>query len=202
MRIIGITGGVGAGKSTVLKLLEDMTSCMVIRTDEVAKETTMPQGAAYRPIVELLGRDILAPDLTIDRKKMADIIFSDESLCASVNGIIHPLTMDAVNRRLCEAQAEGQYDFAFIEAALLIEAGYQNVCEEFWYVYVPKEERIRRLMADRGYTREKCLAIMDNQLSDEEFRKNCRRIIDNSGDSLAVKKRLEAVLRDYSAEKG
>ena len=79
MRIIGITGGVGAGKSTVLKLLEDMTSCMVIRTDEVAKETTMPQGAAYRPIVELLGRDILAPDLTIDRKKMADIILSDES---------------------------------------------------------------------------------------------------------------------------
>lgn len=202
MRIIGITGGVGAGKSTVLKLLEDMTSCMVIRTDEVAKETTMPQGAAYRPIVELLGRDILAPDLTIDRKKMAELIFSDESLCTAVNSIIHPLTMETVKQKISKAQAAQKYDFAFIEAALLIEAGYQTVCEEFWYVYVPKEERIRRLMADRGYTREKCLAIMDNQLSDEEFRKNCRRIIDNSGDSLAVKKRLEAVLKDYSAEKG
>ncbi|MGN1187021.1 MAG: dephospho-CoA kinase [Lachnospiraceae bacterium] len=202
MRIIGITGGVGAGKSTVLKLLEDMTRCIVIRTDEVAKETTMLQGAAYKPIVELLGRDILAPDLTIDRKKMAERIFSDEELCAKVNGIIHPLTMDAVKQRICEAQAEEQYDFAFIEAALLIEAGYQTVCEEFWYVYVPKEERIRRLMADRGYTRDKCLAIMDNQLSDEEFRKNCRRIIDNSADSLDTKKQLEALIKDYSVEEG
>lgn len=200
MRIIGITGGVGSGKSTVLKLLEDMTSCIVIRTDEVAKETTMPRGAAYQPVVELLGRDILAPDLTIDRKKMAELIFSDESLCNAVNGIIHPLTMEAVKERICKAQADGGYEFIFIEAALLIEAGYQAVCEEFWYVYVPKEERIRRLMADRGYTRDKCLAIMGNQLSDEEFRKNCRRIIDNSGDSSEVKKQLEAILKDYSAE--
>lgn len=199
MRIIGITGGVGAGKSTVLKLLEDMTRCMVIRTDEVAKETAMPQGAAYKPIVELLGGDILAPDMTIDRRKMAELIFSDEGLCAKVNGIIHPLTMDAVKQRIREARAEGQYDFAFIEAALLIEAGYQAVCEEFWYVYAPMEERIRRLMAGRGYTRDKCLAIMDNQLSDEEFRKNCRRIIDNSADGIAAKKQLEAIIKDYSA---
>lgn len=197
MRIIGVTGGVGAGKSTVLKLLENMTRCIVIRTDEVAKATTMPGGAAYKPIVELLGEDILEADLTIDRKRMADIIFSDENLCAKVNSIIHPLTMDGVRHILSMADATGEYDFAFIEAALLIEAGYQSICEEFWYIYVPKEERIKRLMKDRGYSRKKCLAIMGNQLSDEEFRKNCRRVIDNSKDSRYTLTQLEAVIRDY-----
>lgn len=75
MRIIGVTGGVGAGKSTVLKMLEDMVSCIVIRTDEVAKETTLPGGEAYKDIVKLLGTDILQADGCIDRKKMAARIF-------------------------------------------------------------------------------------------------------------------------------
>ena len=123
MRIIGVTGGVGAGKSTVLKMLEDMVSCIVIRTDEVAKETTMPGGEAYKDIVKLLGTDILQADGCIDRKKMAARIFSDNVLCAKVDEIIHPLTRQEVIRRLKEASGEGKYDYAFIEAALLIDSG-------------------------------------------------------------------------------
>ena len=110
MRIIGVTGGVGAGKSTVLKMLEDMVSCIVIRTDEVAKETTMPGGEAYKDIVKLLGTDILQEDGCIDRKKMAARIFSDNVLCAKVDEIIHPLTRQEVIRRLKEASGEGKYD--------------------------------------------------------------------------------------------
>ena len=194
MRIIGVTGGVGAGKSTVLKMLEELTKCIVIRTDEVAKETTQPGGAAYAQIVKLLGDDILQSDGCIDRKKMASIIFSDEKLCEKVDVVIHPLTRSEVVRQLREAYDAGKYDYAFIEAALLIEAGYDSICEEFWYIYVPDEERIKRLMADRGYSREKCISIMNNQLPDEEFRKHCRYVIDNSHDSNNTKKQLERIL--------
>lgn len=194
MRIIGVTGGVGAGKSTVLKMLEELTKCIVIRTDEVAKETTLPGGAAYSQIVKLLGDDILQSDGCIDRKKMASIIFSDEKLCEKVDAIIHPLTRSEVVRRLKAANDAGVYEYAFIEAALLIEAGYDSICEEFWYIYVPDEERIKRLMADRGYSREKCISIMNNQLPGEEFRKHCRYVIDNSKDSNNTKKQLERIL--------
>ena len=194
MRIIGVTGGVGAGKSTVLRMLEELTSCIVIRTDEVAKETALPGGEAYEQIVALLGKDILMEDKSIDRRKMAARIFTDEELCARVNAVIHPLTRKEVERRLAEAENAGVYEYAFIEAALLIEAGYDSICEEFWYVYVPDEERISRLMADRGYSREKCISIMGNQLSDEEFRKHCRYVIDNSYDGDTTKKQLRRIL--------
>lgn len=194
MRIIGVTGGVGAGKSTVLKMLEELTSCMVIRTDEVAKETTKPDGAAYGQIVKLLGKDILQDDGCIDKRRMAAKIFSDEKLREEVDAVIHPLTRKEVERRLSEAKAAGVYKYAFIEAALLIEAGYDSICEEFWYIYVPNEERIKRLMADRGYSREKCISIMNNQLPDEEFRKHCKYVIDNSDDSDITKKQLERLL--------
>lgn len=194
MRTIGVTGGVGAGKSTVLNMLEEMTSCIVIRTDEVAKETTVPGGEAYEQIVELLGKEVLTEDKSIDRRKMAARIFSDEELCARVNAVIHPLTKREVERRLRRAAEAGIYDYAFVEAALLIEAGYDDICEEFWYVYVPDEERIKRLMADRGYSREKCISIMDNQLSDGQFREHCRYVIDNSCDGDNTKKQLERIL--------
>ncbi len=195
MRIIGVTGGVGAGKSTVLGILGELTSCVVIRTDEVAKDTIKPDGAAYGRIVELLGNDILQEDGCIDRKKMAALIFSDDKLCEKVNAVIHPLTRQEVVRRLEEAKNAGIYEYAFIEAALLIEAGYDSICEEFWYIYVPDEERIKRLMADRGYSREKCISIMNNQLPDEEFRKHCKYVIDNSQDSNTTKKQLEKILQ-------
>lgn len=194
MRVIGVTGGVGAGKSTVLKMLEEMVSCIVIRTDEVAKETTVPGGAAYEPVISLLGTGVLDESGCIDRKKMAAMIFSDDGLCAQVNNIIHPLTKKEVIRRVKAASDEGKYEYVFIEAALLIEAGYDDICEEFWYIYVPDEKRIDRLMSDRGYSREKCISIMNNQLPDEEFRKHCRYVIDNSADGDMTRKQLEKLL--------
>ena len=104
-----------------------------------------------------------------------------------------------VKKKIAEAEKKGIYEYVFVEAALLIEAGYDSICEEFWYVYVPEEERIKRLMSNRGYSRKKCLDIMANQLSDEEFRKHCRYVIDNSSDSQTLIGRLEAVLKEIKS---
>jgi dephospho-CoA kinase len=200
MRVIGVTGGVGAGKSTVLDALSGLTSCIIIRTDDVAKQTIAPDGVAYKQVVGLLGKEVLGDDgIVIDRKKMAAVIFADRELCAKVDSVIHPLTMLEVKKKIAEAEKKGIYEYVFVEAALLIEAGYDSICEEFWYVYVPEEERIKRLMSSRGYSRKKCLDIMANQLSDEEFRKHCRYVIDNSSDSQTLIGRLEAVLKEIKS---
>ena len=106
---------------------------------------------------------------------------------------------EKVKKKIAEAEKKGIYEYVFVEAALLIEAGYDSICEEFWYVYVPEEERIKRLMSSRGYSRKKCLDIMANQLSDEEFRKHCRYVIDNSSDSQTLIGRLEAVLKEIKS---
>lgn len=194
MKIIGITGGVGSGKSTVLTLLQEMTKCVIIMADDVAKQTTAVGGAAYEPVVALLGRDILEADGSIDRRKMAAAIFTDEARRRQVNEIIHPVTKDMIKRLLAAAQRSGEYDYAFVEAALLIEAGYQDVCSEFWYIYVPADIRIRRLMESRGYTEQKCRDIMANQLPEEEFFRHCAVTVDNSGTPEETRRRLEELL--------
>lgn len=180
MRIIGITGGVGAGKSTVLALLKELTSCVIIMADDVAKTTTMPGGPAYEGVVKVLGEAVLDADGSINRGRMANIIFNDEAKKLAVEAIIHPVTKRLIKTMIKDAADKGIYEYAFVEAALLIEDNYDEICEEFWYVYVPEKERIARLIESRNYSEEKCRDIMANQLSDEQFREHCAFVIDNS----------------------
>ncbi len=190
MRIIGITGGVGAGKSTVLALLKELTSCVIIMADDVAKTTTLPGGPAYKAVVKVLGEHVLDADGTINKGRMADIIFNDEAKKLAVEDVIHPVTKRLIKSMLKEADNKGIYEYAFVEAALLIEDNYNEICEEFWYVYVPEKERIKRLMENRNYSEEKCRDIMANQLSDKQFRKHCAFTIDNSKNTEYTKSQL------------
>ena len=180
-RIIGITGGVGAGKSTILNYIQKHLSCRIIYSDELAKELCVRGEVCFDPLIKLLGKEIIGPDGEIDKKLMASRIYSDEDLRLSVNGIIHP----AVYKRICEiADSErkaGKIRFLFIEAALLIECGYGDFVDEMWYVYASEEARRERLKASRGYSDEKIDGILASQLSDASFRENSDFVIDNSG---------------------
>lgn len=182
MKIIGITGGVGSGKSALLKEIEKQTSCLVIYSDDAAKETEKPGGLSYDAIVELLGEDILDENGLIVNQKMAQKIFSDASLLAKVNAIIHPAVKSYIRRRIREEIERGEVRFFIIEAALLIEEHYDEICDELWYVYAPEKVRRERLKSSRGYSDEKITKMLHSQLSDEAFRKGCNRVIDNSAD--------------------
>lgn len=192
MKVIGITGGVGAGKSTVMDILKELCDCVIIKADDVAKSTIIPGGPAYKKIVCLLGKDILSDDGYIDRLKMSEIIFSDKNLCEQVNNIIHPvakqLIIDEIKRQPQSREA------VFVEAALLIESGYTDLCDEVWYIHAPKDIRFNRLIKSRGYSVEKCESIIANQLSEEEFRKHSDVVIDNSNEYGNVKKQLEELM--------
>ncbi|MGN0425131.1 MAG: dephospho-CoA kinase [Acetatifactor sp.] len=192
---IGITGGVGAGKSEILSFIRRHYRCEIYLADEVAHEVKKPGTDCFRELVSLLGREILAAGGEIDKKKMADKIFSDRELLSKVNEIVHPAVKQYLLDRLALARAGQSCELFFVEAALLIEGGYRELVDELWYVYARREVRASRLAETRGYSPEKIRAIMDSQLSEEDFRRNCDFVIDNSGNltdsTEQIKKRLE-----------
>ena len=197
MKIIGITGGIGGGKSTILNFISSHYIAEIYYADEIARELELPGTIVYDRLVSLFGNDILENDFdhAIDKKKFAHAIYSDKESLDKANMIIHPAVENYLNEKMRAAVKQHETELFFVEAALLIENGYNDIVDEMWYIYADDETRIKRLMEDRGYTRKKAISIMESQLSDKDFRDNSDVIIDNSGkleDALEqVKARLE-----------
>ena len=181
LRFIGITGGVGAGKSAVLQYIRQHYKCEIYLADEVAHLVKEPGTECYGRLVELLGEEILAADGQINKSAMADKIFADEELLEQVNAIVHPAVREYLLQHYEAAKENPEVELFFVEAALLIEAGYKELVDELWYVYARRDIREMRLRYSRGYSEERIANIIENQLTDEEFRMHCDFVIDNSG---------------------
>ena len=194
MKLIGITGGVGAGKTMVLGLLKELCRCRVLLADEVGNEVKLPGQPCYERLVQLLGRQVLAEDGTIDKKKMAGLIFSDPALLDRVNGIIHPEVKRYILEQVEEERRKGEADYFFLEAALLIECGYEAILDELWYIHAAGPVRMARLKESRGYSEKKIRQIFESQLSETEFRAHCSVVIENNGDLQETRRQLEAAL--------
>ena len=183
MKVIGITGGVGSGKSLILNYIKSHYNCEIIMADDLAKDLCKKGELCYKPLVKLLGTDVLDKDGEINKSVMAQKIFSNDNLRIGVNNIIHPGVKKYILKRIAYLRRKRTKDFLFIEAALLIEDGYKDIVDELWYIYTDEAVRRNRLKESRGYSDEKIDSIMASQLSEEEFRLNCDFEIDNSGDS-------------------
>ena len=196
MRFIGITGGVGAGKSFVLSCLAESCNCRIVLADDVGNEVKMPGQPCYDRIVELLGKEVLAEDGHINRQKMAAMIFSDEKLLKKVNEIIHPAVKAYILKEVKKEREAGEKDYFFLEAALLIEDGYDKLLDEMWYVHADREVRRARLKASRGYSDEKIDNIFASQLTEEVFRSYASVVIENNGEQEETRRQiLEALNR-------
>lgn len=195
--IIGITGGVGAGKSLVLDYIGEKYNCRIIYSDDVANDIKQKGYPAYDELVKLLGSGILKKNGEIDKKKMADAIFGDEEKLSKVNNILHPAVNTFIINIIDEERYKNELDFVFVEAALLIENGYDTVTDELWYVYADEETRRQRLKDSRSYSDEKISDIFSNQLKDEEFRSHCDFVIDNSGDFEDTRSQIDKKLGDW-----
>ncbi len=178
--IIGITGGIGAGKSEVLKYLGSKYNCRVIYSDQVANDIKKKGYPAYDELVSLLGKGILGEDGEIDKTRMASAIFNNKDTLESVNNILHPAVNTFIINIIDEERSKGQLDFVFVEAALLIENGYKRIVDEMWYVYASEDVRRVRLKESRGYWDQKIDDIFKSQLDDKSFRENADFVIDNS----------------------
>ncbi len=193
MKIIGVTGGVGAGKSTVLEILREEYGAGILMADEIGRELMEPGGACFAQVRDAFGEGVIKQDGTLDRRKIASVVFQDQTALKRLNGIIHPAVRKETEKRLQDLETSGT-DIAVIETAILFEAGYEDICDVVWYVYADEETRIQRLMEGRGYGRDKCREIMANQMLDNEFRKRSDAVIDNSGSREDTKEQIASSL--------
>ena len=177
MKIIGLTGGVGAGKTQILEYLNDKYGASVCQADEVAKHLQRKGTEVFKAH---FGSEILEKNGELDREKLADIVFADRQELAALNAIVHPAVKEEIRKRIAGEERKNTNLF-ILEAALLIEDHYDEICDELWYVYVKAQIRRKRLIYARGYQPEKIEEIMAAQLSKEMYLKHCDRVIDNNG---------------------
>lgn len=179
--MIGITGGVGSGKSEVLNYLKDRYEAVIMEADKTGHRLLSENKEVIADVIKLFGRDILNERGEIDREKLGRVCFENSEKLEALNQVIHPAVKKAFLLEVKEAERQNK-KFFIIEAALLIECGYKDDLDSLWYIYCDREVRIERLIKNRGYSKEKCENIMGNQVNEAVFRKHCDVIIDNSKD--------------------
>lgn len=194
MKVIGLTGGVGAGKSTVLAYIEKICSAVVIQADQAGHLVMAPGERCYEPMIALFGKQIIKKDKTIDRRMVSDVVFGDERMRQKLNALLHPAIREYILEKIGEERKKGK-ELVVVEAALLLEDHYDDFCDKIWWVYAEKEVRITRLMESRGYTREKAENIMIRQASDSFFRQHADFIVKNNGDLEETYRQVEEGIR-------
>ena len=180
MKTIGLTGGIGAGKSTVSQILAELGAC-VIDADKVGHDIYLPGKEAWQQVTAAFGRDILAPDQTIDRKKLGALVFGSDEARKKLNGIVHPLMFQDIDRRIKAKRAEGFTKPIIIEAAVLIEANWLPLADEVWLIVTNKTAVIDRVAIQRGMVAKDTEARIASQLSNSERQKYAQVVIENDG---------------------
>jgi dephospho-CoA kinase len=196
--IIGLTGGIGAGKSVVGGMLREL-GAHVIDTDKVGHRVYEPDSAGWRQLVDAFGKDILAPDRTIDRKRLGALVFTDEARRRTLNGIVHPLIFQEIMREIGERRAAGFTGHVVLEAPILVEAKGTGMVDRIWVVVASRALIEDRLLRSRDLSPEEIRARMRAQLDDAERRKHADLVIENDGDLAALRARVEAAWQTLAA---
>lgn len=195
MKVIGITGGAGSGKSEVLKILKNEFNAHVIIADDVARHLSEKGQICYNNIIAEFGTDVLGEDGEIDRPKLASIVFNDEVKLQKLNKLTHPFVRLAIESDIKDQKQKKTASCIVVEAALLIESGYTTMCDEVWFVYTDAAIRRQRMKETRGYTDAKVDSVMANQLDEATFREKSDRIITNNSTLDEVRDQLSRIFQ-------
>ena len=198
MIIIGVTGGMGAGKSRVLAHLEEKWNARTIRLDDISRELLTRNGLCYEETIHIFGERIVKPDGNLDRALIAKMIFEDSQLRDRLNNLVHPAVKAQV-RWIAEEMRQLDAGILVVEAALLIEGGYRELCDELWYIYADEDIRRERLRESRGYTDERINGTFATQLTDEVFRSRVDFVVDNSGSFEDTARAIDSHLKEILA---
>ena len=189
MFVIGLTGGIGSGKSTVSDMLR-AKGAAVVHADLVGHEVYRPGTAVWEEVVAAFGRDVLTADREIDRRKLGSIVFADPEARRRLNAMTHPPMRRVMAERLDDLRRQG-VRVAVLEAALLIEAGWVDLADEVWLTLVRPAEAVQRLMARSGLSREEAEARIAAQLSDQERLEHADVVIDTDCSLAEVARRVD-----------
>jgi dephospho-CoA kinase len=187
--IIGLTGGIGSGKSTVAAMLAER-GAHVIDADRIGHDVYLPGTAGWDQVVAAFGREVVAPDGTIDRGVLGPRVFGDPEALRTLNRIVHPLIGQEMQARIAAAPiAEGIP--VVIEAALLLDAGWRQVVDVVWVVMTPRAAVIDRVSAQRGMAPADIEARIAAQTTDEQRRRLADVVIENAGDLDALRETID-----------
>jgi len=191
--VVGLTGGIGSGKSTVATMLEEM-GADVIDADRVGHEIYRPGTEGFTRVVEAFGPEIVGADGHVDRRVLGAKVFADPAELARLNAIVHPLIVAALQARLAAERAAPRTTPIVVEAAIMMEAGWAFF-DEIWVVSVSPETAIARVVASRGLTREDVEKRIAAQMPIAERRRRADRVIENDGTPEALRASVEAAWR-------
>ena len=195
MKVIGITGGVGAGKTQILEYLNNKYGATICQADAVGKKLQKKGTECFDAIVAHFGTEILDAKGELDREKLADIDFSDKVELSVLNSIVHPAVKEEIYKKIAKEERKNTNLF-ILESAILIEDHYEEICDELWYIYVEDSIRKKRLIYARGYDSKKVDDIIAAQLPKSMFMKHCDRVIDNSNTFEETKIQLDKIVAD------
>ena len=199
---VGLTGGIATGKTTVAAILREL-GCRVLEADKIAHQMIAPDGAAYDKVVKEFGSGILTPEGLVDRRKLGAIVFCDPARLARLNAIVHPPVLEEQSRQLAAIEKADAHAIAVVEAALLIEAGFDRELDLLIVTWCTPEQQIARLTAvgkGRGLTIDQAKQRIAAQMPIEEKRSRADEVIDCSGtlehtraQAIALFARLKAI---------
>jgi dephospho-CoA kinase len=192
MLTIGLTGGIGTGKSAVIQILGEL-GALVMDADKVAHTTYAPGAPAYDPVIEAFGTGIVTPEGTIDRKKLGPLVFGNPAQLKKLESIVWPATRDAIRANVLKLRREGATSPIIIEAAILIEANWTALFDEIWLVRAPHQSVLERIERQRGLKPAETEARIRAQLPDSEREKHATLIIDNNGTLEQLRAQLEKI---------
>ena len=200
MKVIGLTGGTGSGKSTVAAYLEKK-GCIIIDADKISRDLTKPGGEALEPIRRRFGADVFFEDGSLDRKKLGGIVLSDDAKLRSLEEITTDIVIKKILEKVEHLKKNGFNGTVILDAPLLFECGMKDCTDENWLVTCDLENRIQRLIDRDGISRQSILDRMANQLSDEQKRMMADRVIENSGSLTELYSRIDRFIERARDEK-
>jgi dephospho-CoA kinase len=191
MIVIGITGGIASGKSTVSRMLSEL-GAVVIDADKVGHEAFCPHTEAWRKVVAAFGKAILGQNEEIDRSKLAQLVFNDPKALKRLNRIMHPLMHEIVRQKI-EALRNQGVEVVVLEATLLIEAKWTDLVDQVWVTITPEAAVVNRLVSQKKFTEEQAMARIKSQTPIAQRAKNADVVIENDSDMNSLRKKVEAL---------
>ncbi len=189
MFVLGLTGGIGTGKSQVGKILAGL-GASVINADTLGHKVYEPDTDGWTEVVNAFGEDVLSPTREVDRKKLGGVVFSDPRALERLNAIMHPRIYGLIEEEIGRLEKSGQ-EVAVVEAALLIEAGWTPLVDEIWVTTSAEEIVVDRLQKRNGLTEEAARARISSQMPQEERKRHAVEVIDNSASLSELKNRVQ-----------
>ena len=197
MKVVGLAGGIGTGKSAVARMLGEL-GAVVLEADKIGHEVYLPYTDGWQDVVATFGEDVLLPNGEVDRRKLGGKVFGNPQAMEKLNAITHPRIRERLKEGIEEAGRAGA-QVVVLDAAILIEAGWTGLCDEVWVATAPEARVVQRIQARNNLSEEQIRARMASQMSTEERVKHAHVIVENDGDLEELRSKVAALWKEHLA---